>query len=223
MGIALADLVTRLQADIPARDGSPTATQYENAVKDAAADFSRRKPMSLITTLSIVSGTAAYSLPDDFLFVIKLDDFADLEGVIHTASGIVPLSSNWNERFTVNGKTITFTPIPTYTLDRTLRYAAGHVLDDDDEYPYLTDEDVGILLLKAQALALRAQAFSLITSGTGEITEYAIGDERVKKASPSERLSAVASDLEQQYLAAVQRAVGMGGSRARYDGLEQLV
>jgi hypothetical protein len=223
VGIALDDLVTRLQADVPARGGVPSTAQYEYAVKDAVADYARRRPMTLITTLSVVSGTATYALPADFLFIIKLDDFTALDGIIHTATGIVPLSSDWNERYTVNGRTMTFTPTPSYTLDRTLRYAAGHVLDDDDAYPYLTDEDAGILLLKAQASALRKQALAAVTATTGEITEYAIGDERVKKSSPSESLRAQAAALESEYLEQVSRAVGAQGSRARYDSLGQLI
>ncbi len=221
MSVALDDLVTRLQADVPARSGVPSTAQYEYAIKDAVADFAQRRPMTLITTLAIVSGTAAYALPDNFLFVIKLDDFTAQDGIIHTATGIVPLSSDWNERYTVNGLTITFTPTPSYTLSRTLRYAAGHVLNSSEVYPYLTDADAGIVLLKAQAIALRKQALAAVTATTGEIVEYAIGDERVKKSSPSERLNAAASSLEAAYLAAVQH--GATGSRARYDSLEQLL
>jgi hypothetical protein len=221
VSVTFDDLMTQLQADVPTRGGVPSTAQYERAVKDAVADFSRRRPMTLITTLSIISGTASYDLPDDFLSIIKLDDFTAPDGIIHTSAGIVPLSSDWNERYTINGRTITFTPTPSYTLDRTLRYTAGHVLNESDVYPYLTDEDAGILLLKAQAIALRKQALAAVTASTGEIVEYAIGDERVKKSSPSERLSAAASSLEAQYLAAVQH--GATGSRARYDSLGQLI
>ena len=216
MGIALSDLTARLQADIPARGGSPTSAQYIRAVEEAVADYSRRRPMTRYATIDVVSGTATYVLPDDFLFLIRLDPFAAQDGVIFTAGGLVPAAAtNTMEHYTVNGLTITFTPTPSYTLERDLCYAAGHVLDDG-EYPYMTFEDTALLMLKAQALALRTQAFSLITSGTGEIVEYAIGDERVKKSSPSERLSAAASSLEDQYLQALQRAVGPAGARARY-------
>lgn len=221
MSVALDDLVTQLQADVPARGGVPSTAQYERAVADAVADFSRRRPMTLITTLAIVSGTATYDLPDDFRSVIKLDDFTARDGIIHMAAGLVPLSSDWNERYTVNGLTITFTPTPNYTLERTLRYVAGHVLNGSDVYLYLTDEDAGILLLKAQAIALRKQALAAVTASTGEIVEYAIGDERVKKSSPSQVLSAQASSLEAAYLAAVQP--GATGSRARYDSMGQLI
>lgn len=216
MSIALSDLVARLQADIPARGGSPTSAQYIRAVEDAVADYARRRPMTRFGTLAVVSGTATYALPSDFLSLIRLDPFVALDGVIHTAGGLVPTALNSQEYYTVNGLTITFTPTPQYTLTRDFSYAAGHVLDDENEYPSMTFEDTAILILKAQAVALRVQAFSLITSGTGEITEYAIGDERVKKSSPSERLSAAASGLEGQYLQALQRAVGTVGVRARY-------
>ena len=216
MSIALGDLVSRLQADVPARDGVPALAQYEYAIKDAVADYSRRNPMTLIASLAVVSGTATYNLPADFLYLIQLDLLVSADGVLHTADGLIPTAASWTEFYTINGQTITFVPTPTYTMTRTYRYAAAHVLDDDDEYPYLTDENCAILILKAQALALRRQAFSLITSGSGEIVEYAIGDERVKKSSPSERLNAAASALEAQYLEQVQRAIGTTGSRARF-------
>lgn len=223
MSVALDDLVARLQADVPARGGSPTEAQYENAIKDAVADYARRRPMTRITTLAITDRTASYDLPNDFLSVIALDSFSHQDGVLHSGAGLVPLSSDWNERYTVNGKSITFTPTPTYTLNRTLRYAAGHMLDDADEYPYLTDEDVGILILKAQALALRVQALATITASTGEIVEYQIGDERVKKVGASQALRETATTLEHEYLDAIAAAVGPAGRRARYDSLEQLV
>lgn len=221
MSIALDDLVTRLQADVLARGGVPSSAQYEYAVKDAVADYARRRPMTLIAMLAVVSGTATYALPDDFQFLIKLDDFTARDGIIHTAAGIVPLSSNWNERYTVNGLTITFTPTPNYTLSRTLRYVAGHVLNSSEVYPYLTDEDAGVVLLKAQAIALRKQALAAVTASTGEIVEYAIGDERVKKATSSDSLKAMAVALESEYLETV--AGGSTGSRARYDSLGLLI
>lgn len=216
MSIALDALIARLQADVPARGGVPSTAQYKQAILDAVADYSQRRPMTRFGTLNLVGGTATYILPDDFLFLIRLDPFASSDGVIHTAAGLVHNMSSSQEYHMINGRTITFIPTPQYTLTRDFSYAAGHVLNDDDEYLYMTFEDTAILILKAQALALRTQAFSLITSGTGEIVEYAIGDERVKKSSPSERLNAVASSLEAQYLQALQRAVGMVGARARY-------
>jgi len=215
MSVTLADLVARLQADVPARSGVPSTAQYTQAVKDAVNDYAQRCPMTLIMTLNVISGTASYTLPTNFLFVIKLDDFTSQDGIIHTGDGIVPLSSYWNERYTVNGQTLTFTPTPSYTLARTLRYAAGHALDGSSAYPYLTDADASILILLAQALALRKQALAAVTTVGGEITEYAIGDERVKKATPSESLRTLADTLEAEYRARVN--VTAAGSRARYD------
>jgi hypothetical protein len=178
--------------------------------------------MERFATLSIVGNTAAYSLADDFLYLVRLDVPIQTAGVLHTANGLVPLSTDYDERYSITGRTITFTPTPQYTLTRNYWYAAGHELDNSSAYPYLLDEDVQILILKAQALALRIQALSLVTSGTGEIVEYAIGDERVKKGSPSSMLSTQADALEQQYLQAVSQAVGPGGRRARYDSVGNL-
>lgn len=223
VSVTLSELVEQLQNDVPARDSVPTVMQYEQAVKDAVRDYSRRRPMQRFTTLSIVSGTAAYALPDDFVSVIRLDVPVNDAGVLHTASGLVPLSQSFDERWTVNGRTMTFTPTPTYSLARYLWYAAGHVLNVNGAYPDMEYEDAAMVMLKAQALALRAQAFSLVTSGTGDIVEYAIGDERVKKGSPVTSLQAMASSLESEYLAAIRQANGTVGSRARYDATGILI
>ena len=64
---------------------------------------------------------------------------------------------------------------------------------------------------------LRLQALSVVTSTTGEIVEYAIGDERVKKTAPGTALRALAADIEREYLATVAQSGGAVGSRARYD------
>ncbi len=217
MAITLADLVTRLQEDVPARDGAPTAEQYARAATEAIADYSARCPMQRITTLSIAAGVASYTLPADFLSLVRLDTTSSKGGVLHTSAGLIPAPTSWTERYTVNGLTLTFTPTPTYTLDRLLIYAARHVLDAQNSYPDLTDRDVGILILKAQALALRAQAVAILTSATGEIVEYQVGDEKVKKVGASEGLRTAAAFLEREYLEAVKAALGTTGSRARYD------
>jgi len=185
-------------------------------VKDAVRDYSRRNPMQRFTEIAVVSGTASYDLPSDFVFLIRLDVPVGDEGVMHTSSGLVPLSQSFDERWTVIGSQIVFTPTPTYTLDRSLQYAAGHVLSAG-VYATLTEADAAVVLLKAQALALRKQALSVVTSTTGEIVEYAIGDERVKKMSPGTALKAMAKELEAEYLERVKVMVGVQGSRARYD------
>ena len=93
MAKTLADLISELQEDVPAVDGIPSEAQYERAVKEAVDEFSRRCGLEKNTELSIVSGTATYALPDDFLALIEIEDPFDHEGnIIMTATGIIPFS-----------------------------------------------------------------------------------------------------------------------------------
>lgn len=214
MSIALDDLVTYLEADVPARDSVPSEGQYEKCVKDAVADYGRRRPLEKITTLDIVNGTAVYDLPTDFLRLIKLERSTIMDGnVIISDEGIIPVSSTYEERYTIAGVQITFYPTPTYTLSRDLRYVAKHVLDESDEYPDLLDEDAEIVLLKAQALALQKQANAMAPNAW----KYGLGDESVDKTNQVRALREQAEFIEKQYLEAVRAAVGTRCVRADYD------
>jgi hypothetical protein len=219
MTVTLATLTERLQADVPARSGVPTEAQYERLVKDAVADYSRRKPMEKVTTLTIVSGTADYTLPDDFLFAIKLESLWHPDGVIHSTSGLIPVSATYDETYTVAGLTMTFHPTPRYNTTRDLRYAAAHVLNDSDAYASMTEADARIVLLKAAELALTLQARAAAISG--EMVEYQIGDERVKRASAADSLTKRADFARSDYEAAVAAVIGPVGVRAAYDSLGQ--
>lgn len=214
MSIPVATLVGDLQADVPARNGVPSADQYHEVVRRAVRDYARRRPMEKLTTLSVVSGQASYTLPDDFLFFIRLESPFVTEEVIHSAEGLIPVPPNYREVFTINGLTLTFFPAPVYTATRYVRYGAGHVLDTEDAYPNLTDFDADIVLLKAKALVLWMQAQAAAIAG--EMVEYQIGDERVKRASAADALNVKAGAADEAYEAALQAAIGPTGTRARY-------
>lgn len=214
MSVLLASLVADLQVAVPARSDVPTTVQCERAIRDAVRDYSRRRPMQRITTLSIVSGTATYTLPTDFLFVIRLLRLWHPDGVLYSADGLVPVSAGYEERYTVTGQTLTLYPTPSYTATRELHYAAGHVLEAGGTYSFLTEGDVQILLLKAQASAIKLQAQAAAIAG--EMVEYQIGDERVKRASAATSLATVAASLEAEYEAAVRAAIGSVGMPAAY-------
>jgi len=205
MSVALAALAARLSNDVPARDDVPTATQYENCVREAVADYSRRNSFQRVTTISVVSGTADYDLPSDFLRVIKFTGLTRYDGVIIGDAGLIPVGANFEERVMVRGRTLTISPTPTYSQNRDLWYAAGHVLDDSDEYPEMTEEDAGVLMLLAQAKALGLQA----NKASHDAWQYAIGDERVNKERLADSLRAQAEALEVRYREAV---AGMGGA-----------
>src|SRR5262245_59237861 len=104
MSILLADLVTRLQADVPAQSGVPTTAQYTQAVKDAVGDLSRRASVTRTATLSVVAGTASYALPADFVKFIRLSTIGVAQGNIwNTPVGLVPLSGQTRETYTIVG------------------------------------------------------------------------------------------------------------------------
>jgi hypothetical protein len=213
MSINLSSLVSQLQSDVPARDGVPSTTQYTQSVKDAVADFSRQAPMQRVVTLNMISGTAIYDLPSDFVKAVRVASLTNPSGVIIADQGIIPVSADYNERWMVAGRKITFYPTPTYSIARDVWYAAGHVLDSGDAYPDLTGEDAAIVMLKARAIALTLKG----NVAADNAWDYAIGDERVSKVRLSEQLFARAADLDAQYLVSVHAKIGVVGARSDYD------
>jgi hypothetical protein len=197
MTIALSVLVAELQALIPAQDGVPTAAQFERTVKQAVADFSRRTARTTETDIDIVSGTASYALPDDFLFAISLEreggcqPWGDwrtawnlgwpVSGGVYADNFQSPWCETCQEHYLYRGGTVTIQPTPDYSETKTLRYAWKHVLNASDEYEYLNSdgEAVRIVLLKAQAEALRILAVRESTGGS-KVRAYSQGDVSVQ-------------------------------------------
>lgn len=208
MSITLESLVSELEDDVPVRDGVPTTDQYTRAVKDAVADFGWRAPLTKVETLAIVSGTAAYALPDDFLRIIRLTSLSSPEGVLYSAAGLVPVPRSFRERYIVNGGTITFYPTPTYTLERELWYAATYVLDSG-EYLDLTDEAAQVAMMKARAIALLLQA----NKAAPRSYRAKLGDQEADKSRVAEALRAAAQEWTEQYEAAIKSHNGIIGSR----------
>lgn len=178
MSKLLSELVALVEADVPAEGGVPTALQYEQAVKDAVRDFSERCGLEQIGTLNIVSGTATYDLPADFLRMIRLDTFASPDGVMNTPQGLVPLSVDFCERYTIRNGQITFYPTPRYALTgRRFRYKAGWALTeavdeyDSSAYETLGEREARIVVLKAKALASSKKA----NASAGAAVKYSFG------------------------------------------------
>lgn len=176
MAVLLDDLVARLMEEVPEVDGTPTDQQYEAAVKDAVADFSRRCGTVKIATLNIIAGTASYELPDDFLTLIALHGLFGGR-VINSANGLIPIPDGFNERYTVRGRTITFTPTPFYTLARDYRYKAGWSLTpgdgdyESDVYADMGEEEAAIILIKAKGLCVE----KMVGAAAGNTGKYSLG------------------------------------------------
>lgn len=199
----LSELVERLTADVPAEDGVPSTEQYENAVRDAIRDFSERCGLEVIGTLNVVSGTATYDLPADFLRLIKLYTLAG-EGVLFSGSSqIIPLSGSWCERHTIRNGRITFYPIPRYSLAREFSYKAAWIateVDDygDEDYSELGEREARIVLLKAKALALT----KLANAQAGNSLKYSFGAVSEDLDGGSSTNTQSATSFESEYEAA---------------------
>lgn len=204
MGVTLATMALRLERMAPALNAVPD--DYDQLVKDAVEQLSSDVPMTKTMSLAMVSGTAAYDLPADFRFLISLESLARPGGVIIGNGGLIPVSSTFEEHYDVEGNRIVFTPTPTYSLSRTLRYGAGHVLDGNESYPRLTENGARIALLYAQHLVLMAQANTVAPAGW----KYQIGDEMVDKSGQAGKLREQADGLLKQYQAAVKPLKGYG-------------
>lgn len=213
MAVTLASLVARLQGLVSVKDNVPSAAQYQQAVEDAVADYSKRSLMRKLKTLSIVAGTAAYSMPSDFLFVVKVATLQNPTGVVVGNYGIVPLSADYDEQWFVTARTLTFYPTPTYALSRDVWYAAGHVLDVNSAYPDMVEEETGIVLLKAQAMVIYIRANKEMENAW----RYAVGSESVSKENLAKAMREQAQNFETEYLAAVKARIGVVGLTSDYD------
>lgn len=211
MAIELAALISRLQRAIPARDDVPS--DYEQLIKDAVFQLASDVPLVRTGTLSIVNGTASYTLPDDFLFMILLESANNADGIINSAAGIIPVSASWEETYDIGGGAITFYPTPSYTMNRDYRYAAGYALNNG-AYDRMTENGARIALLYAQYLSLQAQATALAPAGW----RYTIGDESVDKSNQAKSIQAQADMFLKQYQNAIKGLKGYGMA-AKYNSL----
>ncbi len=213
MSIALADLVTRLQGEVPAQDSTPSATQYNDAVKDAVHAYNGRIGRRKYAEIAVTSGTAVYALPADFMKVIELISVgaAVAGGVLINHTGIIPVSSTWTEEHTIAGRSITFIPTPAYTLSRYLWYKAGHVLSGtspDEEYADMLDYEVSVIMLKAQAIAWRLVGTKASrTKGW----KYQIGDVMIDKSNVGKQLSGWMSDFDTEFDRRINHLIGTVG------------
>lgn len=201
MGVALGELVSRLEASGVA----PTGFDGMQAAMDAVEQLSQDVPIVTSTTLAIRSGTASYDLPADFLFLIELPALVSSDNVLLSDGGIIPLATAWEERWYVEGDQIRFEPTPSYTLTRTLRYAARYVLVDG-VYSRLSENGARLALLYAKYLALQAKAAQAGESGW----RYKIGDEEVDKSRLGQALLEQTKGALDAYAAAVKQLRGYG-------------
>lgn len=224
MSIALATLVTRLQGHVPAANGRPTSTEYENAIKDAVSDFNNRVGIRRRATLTMVSGTATYNLPSDFHSLIEFSTLPTFNGALAISSdGLIPLASGTGltaEEYEVIGQQITIYPTPGYSGTRYLWYKAGHYLDGSSNYPIMTEADVAIIMLKARASAWRFYG----EGNSGESMSYSFGSVRVdKKPTAGSSVADRAKGLETEYEDAIKVRIGALLRQQKYNTLDAAI
>lgn len=208
MSTTLAALVTQLQSEVPAVNSVPTSTQYSQAVKDAAREFSRRCGLGKIAELSIVSGTAAYDLPSDFLKLLWLEAISGVDGVIVTSTGLIPVDADWDEEYTIGNGQITFYPTPTYSMTREYKYQAGWVLSGavgSEVYSTMGEFEAQVVMIKAKAIAVEKQAQALSAAGG---IKYSLGAVSVDKSSGSQALAGKADRLHADFIEACENYNG---------------
>ena len=206
-----AQLISQLQADVPQLSGWPAEAQYAQALTDAIADLGRRLPRQAWATIAIVSGTASYALPADFLRPIAFSTPVYQDGVIIGDEGLIPVGIRPRERWQIAGGQITITPTPAASSTRELRYAAQDVLSGDgDTYATLDAVRAQLAMLKARAIVLGLQAAKAARDAW--ISE--LGPEKVDKTKQAAELRASAAMYETQYSQALDNQSGPYGTRS---------
>lgn len=221
MSVSLSDLVSRLKLIVPPSSSYPADAQYEHAVTEAVLDYGQRVGMRRLTTISVVSGVATYTLPSDFIRIAKFPAISQIarDGIIISGTGIIPTSGfTVREYYSVRNQQLTISPTPTYTLERPLLYVAGFTLDNG-VYTDLTDSDARVLLHKAAELILMQIADGVARHGWS----YSIGDESVNKTALAQTIREQATAERAMYEDALKSAVAGSigaGVRATYTASE---
>lgn len=206
----LEDLVDQLEEDVPARNNVPSTTQYERSVMEAVRDFSRRCGKKKRAELSIVSGTASYELPDDFLKMIQLISLTGVDGVINSNNGLIPVSSDFCEEYIIDDGQITFYPTPGYSMTREYTYKRAWIMTGDpgdEEFETMGEEEADIVLKKAKALCLDI----LAKDQAGRGFKYQIGDEMVDKSNVGTDFQKSVKGADDEYIEACDQYNGNTG------------
>lgn len=199
----LTALKTILQSEVPAVDSVPTSAQYEQAIKDAVMEFSRRCGLVKFGELSIVANTATYDLPSDFQSLIWLEALTGIDGVIISDAGLIPMGENFREEYAIINKQITFRPTPGYTLAREYRYKAGWVMtgsSGSETFATLGDAEQNVVMIKAKQLAKEKLKNSL----AGGDMKYSFGAVSVDKTSNVDALTREIYALHAEFVQACE-------------------
>lgn len=191
MAIELSTLTARLAALI----SDLTEDQYKSIVIQAVTAFNLRTAQQKRGSLSVVNGTATYTLPADFLAWSYWEPLDMVDNTVISGQGLIPLNqASLNERVQVLGNQLTIYPTPRYTMTRYYWYRGGHSLSEG-AYPYMTDWEAELVLIKAQANALRAA----MSGKAGEGWSYKFGDVTINKGTLARSMREAAEALDREF------------------------
>lgn len=166
MGVPLTALVGELKASLgDAAErfaGEAADAAFARHVSRAALDFGRVRPVTLVGTLALVAGQVMYPAPADFVrFKLALWGHAEQRRP-------KPWERNWPGPFPVvealGGWALCLSPAPTALqisvlgADYSFLYFAGLAAGATAETSTVTEADRGLLILRAQAEAMRELA-----------------------------------------------------------------
>ncbi|WP_024303316.1 hypothetical protein [Pseudogulbenkiania sp. MAI-1] len=158
-----ASLITKLQASLLATAESFLPEDFARHVHVAVADFSRYRPLEMVDTLALQAGLALYPCPAELTVVLGCDWGRDAKLTLD------PWDNRWPGALPAirvmrqgENRVLYLTPAPSARQISllgsacTYRYGAAHMVSETDGT--LADQDVPLVVLRAQAEALRELA-----------------------------------------------------------------
>ena len=165
----LPDLIQQLKSSLLASASAFIDDDFQRHIKVALADFSRRRPLVCIGVLSLSVGVSTYTCPPDLSSVLGFDWGRDSKLLL------TPWDDRWPGRLPeirigMSGteRVLLLMPAPTQRQIDLLgasgqyRYGAMHQLDNN--ISTVLETDIPLVLLRAQAEALRELAMKHTTT-----------------------------------------------------------
>lgn len=217
MSITVSDLTNRIRRNTTTYNNIPNPEQIVEFINRSLSDLADKSPHVLTTTISIVAGTATYSLPNDFHSVKSFDMGSG--GGYMIGDTMYGSKETYSERITITGGTLVISPTPTTNQDRTLEYYARHI-SVNGEYPYLEERYINAVIWRAITYICSAKMAEAERVAWVE-TE---GESRIDKTGIFKSIAAEKSLAEQEWSRALasisdpSSGVASGyGRRSSYD------
>jgi len=204
----LTDLVVRAKGEVVDIHEWVSDTAWTQAAKDAVLEVSRKRAMKSPLTITAEAGRDEYPLPNDFLFMIDFptsNKWRDGD-ILNTPGGIIPLSTSqtFPEEVYVRGKNLIIVPAPQYAYTLNGEYAAAHLLDENGEYPTLS-EDIALTVIKK----VKVIALNIMARRAAQAVDFTEGETRLEFSKRAKQLEELALKAELDYRKDIDKAVVM--------------